>query len=104
MSLENEGIDLTLPIDPLEMCSTAIGAPNRFYSHGVEQAQIDAAELILQHILPPEADEAGRFTTEEDPRRVRAIQFLRGVAQGLGQGGVSARVRAIKVMLNGGVS
>lgn len=96
--------DLTKPIDLMTICAEMLDAPNRFYSHGVEHAQIEAAEMILENVDPPEADEAGRFVSDEDPRRTLAVQFLRGIAQGLGQGGVTARMRAVKALLKGGAS
>lgn len=85
--------DYTKPIDVLAALAQVITNKNPMRLHGIEHAQIDAAEMILQ-------------LTKHSDREVReeALVFLRAVALGHGEGGRTAQVRALEVMMKEGVS
>lgn len=85
--------DYTKPIEVLATLAQMISTPNTMRLHGIEHAQLDAVELILQ-------------LTERSDQEVRdqALAFLRKVALGHGEGGRTAQVRALEIMIKGGVS
>ena len=79
--------------DPLSALAEIIKAPNNTRSHGIETAQISAAELLL--------DSMG---VEDVELEAVAAEFIRKIARGGGEGSVTNRLAAIRAMINRGLS